>query len=29
MFDFQIAENAAITAETVAAARNREREWCA
>ena len=29
MFDFQVAENAAITGETVAAARNREREWFA
>jgi hypothetical protein len=29
MFDFQVAENVAIMAEAVAAARNREREWCA
>ena len=29
MFDFQIAENVAITNEVVAAAQNREREWYA
>ncbi len=29
MFDFQIAEDAAVAAETFKAARNREREWCA
>jgi hypothetical protein len=29
MFDFQVAENAAIMKETVAAAQNREREWFA
>lgn len=29
MFDFQIAEDAAVANEVVPAARNREREWCA
>jgi hypothetical protein len=28
MFDFQIAENVSITREVVAAAQNRDREWC-
>ena len=29
MFDFQIAENVAVTNEVIAAAQNREREWYA
>jgi hypothetical protein len=29
MFDFQVAENAAILSEVVAAAQNRDREWFA